>query len=305
MSEATGELTRRVREFYEQCHFPGDRPLDHDGLVLARWFARSVAERPARRIRVLDAGCGTGNTSVALARHYPAVHFMGIDHSLSSLAQAEERASRAGVGNLSFQHGDLMNPLGVGGFDIVLCLGVLHHTADMRRVLGNLRACLNSDGQLYLWVYGKYGRYRHSLNVRLLAMLAGPSAAPDEALSLAREFAFGGGDESPLNDLLGRNRLDPNHREIFRDPVWIADQFLHPLEALVDLEELLELTSGCGFELERQLDIREDYVSYFPSAPLRERFLKLAAHDRLIALDLLLKPERYFVLLGPGPSRKE
>src|ERR1039457_6229240 len=216
MSDFPGEITHRVREFYERCHFPGDRPLDHDGLVLTRWFAKSVAARNGAPTRVLDAGCGTGNTSVALARHYPAIQFLGVDHALSSLAQAGERAHHSGLSNLSFHHGDLMQPLAAGRFDIILCLGVLHHTADMRRVLANLRNCLNPGGHLYLWVYGKHGRYRHSLNMRLLAMLTGP-ASPDEALPLAREFALGSGDDSPLDDLLGRDRLDPTHRRTFRD----------------------------------------------------------------------------------------
>ena len=48
--------------------------------------------------------------------------------------------------------------------------------SDMGRVLANLRGCLNPGGHLYLWVYGKHGRYRHSLNMRLLAMLTGPGA---------------------------------------------------------------------------------------------------------------------------------
>jgi SAM-dependent methyltransferase len=301
MSDSPGEITHRVREFYERCHFPGDRPLDHDGLVLTRWFAKSVAARNGAPTRVLDAGCGTGNTSVALARHYPAIQFLGVDHSLASLAQAGERARHSGLSNLSFHHGDLMQPLAAGRFDIILCLGVLHHTADMRRVLANLRNCLNPGGHLYLWVYGKHGRYRHSLNMRLLAMLTGP-ASPGEALPLAREFALGSGNDSPLDDLLGRDRLDPTHRRIFRDPIWIADQFLHPHETPVDLEELLQLISGCGLELQRQFDIREDLAAYFPSAPLREQFLQLSPRDRLIALDLLLKPERYFVLLGPAPA---
>lgn len=308
MSDSPGEITRKVREFYERCHFPGDRPLDHDGLILTRWFAKSAAaldRGAAAPTRVLDAGCGTGNTSVALARHYPAIQFLGIDHSLSSLAQAEKRARHSGLRNLSFHHGDLMHPLAAGRFDIILCLGVLHHTADMRRVLANLRACLNPGGHLYLWVYGRHGRYRHSLNMRLLAILTGPAAAPDEALSLAGEFALPTGGESPLDDLLGRNRLDPNHRQTFRDPVWIADQFLHPHETPVDLEELLQLIAACGLELQRQFDICEDLASYFPSAPLRERFLKLSPRDRLIALDLLLKPERYFVLLRHGPAPEE
>jgi hypothetical protein len=87
------------------------------------------------------------------------------------------------------------------------------------------------------------------------------------------------------------------HRLTLEDPVWIADQFLNPHETLLDLEELTGLATACGLEIEQLLGIRDDLSSYFNSAALYGRFRKLSGEDRLIALDLLLKPERYFVLL--------
>lgn len=287
-------MYKETREFYEHCNFPGNRPLDQDGLILMRRFAGSVERRRGKRIRVLDAGCGTGNTSIALASRYKDVEFVGLDQSAASL----EKAKRSGIPNLSFQQWDLMDPIPDDGkFDIVLCLGVLHHTANMQRVLGNLRFSLDTRGDLYLWVYGRHGRYRHSLNMRLLAMLAGTETPAAEALALATEFAFHADDGAPLDDLLGRNRLDPVHRMALEDPVWIADQFLNPHETLLDMGELTELAGACGLEIAQQLGLREDLSTYFNSDALYHRFTRLSGEDRRIALDLLLKPERYFVLL--------
>jgi SAM-dependent methyltransferase len=302
LTEEERDVTRRCRDFYEQCHFPGNRPLDHDGLILTRRFASSVArcarEKKGKQIRVLDAGCGTGNTSIALARQYKNVEFVGLDNSAASLEKARQEAERQQIRNLSFLRWDLMNPVPYDGkLDIVLCLGVLHHTANMARALCNLRNCLDTWGDLYLWIYGRHGRHRHSLNVRLLAMLLGTGARTAAASDLAMEFAFNVDNGAPLDDLLGRNRLDPMHRLTLEDPVWIADQFLNPHETLLDLEELTGLATACGLEIEQLLGIRDDLSSYFNSAALYGRFRKLSGEDRLIALDLLLKPERYFVLL--------
>lgn len=305
MSEA--EITRRSREFYEQFQFPGSRPIDHDGLVFLRRFTRSIQQRlaliPYRMLRVLDAGCGTGNTSVSLARQFPRVAFFGIDQSRTSLAKAKELAARAGVKNVRFRTGNLLQPLPwQRPFDVILCLGVLHHTADMRRTLTNLRRSLVNDGELFLWIYGKHGRYRHSLNTRLLRMLLGKQPSPEAALELAMQFALHADNGSALRDLIGRTKIDEMQRKAFTDPVWIADQFLNPQEVLIDLEALLNLVHASGLELVHVLGMNGNAAQLLNSTPLMKRFEQLSPGDQLIAQDLLLKPERYFVVLRKAAS---
>lgn len=300
MSDA--EITRKSREFYEQFQFPGSRPIDHDGLVLLRRFTRSIQQRsaliPDRMLRVLDAGCGTGNTSVSLARQFPQVVFFGIDQSQTSLAKAKELATGAGVKNVRFRTGNLLKPLPwQNPFDVILCLGVLHHTADMSRTLTNLRRSLVNGGELFLWIYGKHGRYRHSLNTRLLRMLLGKQCSPEVALELATQFALNADNGSALRDLIGRTKIDEMQRKAFTDPVWIADQFLNPQEVLIDMEALLNLVQASGLELVHVLGMNGNAAQLLNSAPLMKRFEQLSPRDQLIAQDLLLKPERYFVVL--------
>jgi SAM-dependent methyltransferase len=245
----------------------------------------------------IPSGCGTGNTSIALARRNPDVAFVGVDQSSRSLEEARAHARAAGVANLTFESGDLMMKVS-GSYDLILCLGVLHHTACMELGLRNLGSCLRSDGSLYLWLYGCHGRYRHTLNRRLLCMLAGAEAGLDEQLSLARELVAGQGYCCPLDDLLGPYRADAALQSVLHDPVWLADQFVSPHEELVDMGELLRLITACGLELKQWLGAPRDPASCFESPALRERFAALGHTQRLLALDLLLKPERYFVQLG-------
>jgi len=58
---------------------------------------------PERRdlsgLRVLDAGCGTGDTAVAIAAANPTIEVVGIDLSETSLALARAQADQRGVGN--------------------------------------------------------------------------------------------------------------------------------------------------------------------------------------------------------------
>ena len=303
------DVTQRVREFYERFHFPGKRPPDQDGLILIRRFARSlkpfVQKQRTSPIRVLDAGCGTGNTTISLARQFSEVEFLGVDISEPSLSRARQVINEEPLTNLRFRKWNLMNPmLDEGQFDIVLCLGVLHHTADMGRVLTNLNGVLKSEGELYLWIYGRHGRYRHSLNQRFLRMLLKTKPRPADAVHIAREFAYCARNGSILDDLLGPAPAGSLHRKVLKDPTWIADQFLNPKETLLDMEELIALVTASGFQIDQWLGISNDVSSHLNSAELTERFEQLPRDQQLIALDLLLKLERYFVVIRKAEDKK-
>jgi len=301
------EVTKKVREFYERFHFPGVRPADKDGLILMRRMVKYVFKRSPQRtkMRVLDAGCGTGNTVISLARRFGDVDFLGIDISEPSLSQAEQAASDVGLLNLRFKRWDLMIPFHEEGiFDVVLCLGVLHHTADMEHVLLNLRSMLKNEGELYLWIYGSHGRYRHALNRRLLEMLLDAKEESLDSLSLAKEFVFKVGHGVILADLFGNTPASSKYKEILEDPAWLADQFLHPNEILIDMEKLLLLVARSGLEVDAWLGIPDDISKHINSPELVERFDLLPGNKRLVALDLLLKPDHYFMTFRKNAGQK-
>jgi len=299
-SESESAVTNQVREFYETFCFPGVRPLDQDGLILMRRLDRclfsSGGERACRR--VLDAGCGTGNTTISLARRFPDVDFLGVDLSAGSLLIAQGAAKEAGLPNIRFRQWNLLeSELHEGCFDVVLCLGVLHHTANMQSVLANLRKALTENGSLYLWVYGQYGRYRHSLNRRLLSMLMSADPPVDDPVVLAREFLRSGGQGAVFHDLLGTGPSSALREKALTEPAWIADQFLNPNEYMLTMETLLALLREAGLEIEQWLGLPEKPFRLLGSEVLIERYDRLFAHEQLIALDLLLKPDRYFLVL--------
>jgi SAM-dependent methyltransferase len=294
-TEAEHEITRRVREFYEQFRFPGQRPWDRDGLILMRRIGNFVTTGNAS-IRLLDAGCGTGNTAISLARTFPTVHVLGLDISEPSLSIARGRSR--GMKNLDLKTWDLMDRMSnIEPFDVVLCLGVLHHTADMNRVLANLQEVLQENGELYLWVYGRHGRYRHSLNQRLLALLLGADTNTSAGMRRAMEFASGACGGSVFTDLIGQWCDEIGYRRLLQQPAWIADQFLHPHENLLDMEELLPLISRAGLKLEEWLGIPAEVKGLLGSVELEKRFASLGARQRILAIDLLLKPDHYFLIL--------
>lgn len=302
-------VTERVRKFYEQFHFPGVRPLDQDGLILMRHLAGCLRGPRGKRqhMRVLDAGCGTGNTTISLARRFEEVDFLGIDLSAPSLSIAEQAAKEAGLRNIRFRQWDLMErEQREGLFDVVLCLGVLHHTANMPVVLANLCEAMTKKGLLYLWVYGQHGRYRHSLNQRLLRMLISALSPAHDPVRLARELLLNGGQDAVSRDLFGTGPSASLGGKVLNEPAWIADQFLNPNEILLTMEDLLPLLRNAGLKLAQWLGLPLRASRLLGSQLLQQGYDRLDRDQQMIALDLLLKPDRYFFVLrklsSPGDA---
>jgi SAM-dependent methyltransferase len=286
-------ITHSVSELYGKTPFPGIRPPDQDGLILMR----RLMKQPSAPARILDAGCGTGNTSISLARMLTDTRFLGLDLCDASLTQARMASEEAGLANICFERWNLLDPIQDNGlFDVILCLGVLHHTANMTTVLSNLQRVLSRDGKLYLWVYGLHGRYKHALNQRLLEMLHSAGPEPEDLIDLIRDFISGDKQGIVLNDWLGQHALDEMHLKALEGDVWLADQFLHPREELVDMERLLGILEEAGLKMKQWLGVNPDPTAHFSSVEMINRFNRLSRQEQLVALDLLLKRDRYFIV---------
>jgi SAM-dependent methyltransferase len=83
-----------------------------------------------RPLRILDAGCGDGLLTLALAKRHPHWTLVGIDLREDLLAGARNRAAGRGLGNVEFQAADLLQPLPLSGFDAVIALECLSEIPD-------------------------------------------------------------------------------------------------------------------------------------------------------------------------------
>ena len=95
---------------------------------------------------VLEIGCGTGGTAIG---HAPFVrHIRAVDFSERMLEIARERASAAGIENVSFEQADitaLSTP--DEAYDIVLGLSILHLLKDPDMVIDRVFGMLKSGGR--------------------------------------------------------------------------------------------------------------------------------------------------------------
>jgi SAM-dependent methyltransferase len=210
-----------------------DRILAEELLAMDRgWF---------RRRRVLDAGCGGGRWTCGFLRLGARVTAVDASpHALeATLAQARQWAPEAvAEGRLETARADLLalpDDLAARRFDVVFCFGVLHHTGDTRRALGNVAALVADEGVLFLYLYGRRTvTWPRRLALSGFRYALAPLPFPAKTRILRR--AFPGRDPHQAFDLLSptvNDRLD--HAEV---EGWLRDLGLSEVVRTLDHTEL-------------------------------------------------------------------
>jgi 2-polyprenyl-3-methyl-5-hydroxy-6-metoxy-1,4-benzoquinol methylase len=99
--------------------------------------------------RVVDVGCGTGWSSIAIARAYPSVEVDGFDADDTSIQMARDHALEAGVGDrVRFHRADAAELTSQGPFDVATAFECIHDMARPVEVLGAVREALVDDGAM-------------------------------------------------------------------------------------------------------------------------------------------------------------
>lgn len=124
-----------------------------DPAVLARWIwlKKRLPLVPKNTIRLLDAGCGNGAFSIGAAKQGYQVTSISFD--AASVNKAKQRAQAAGV-SLDARLGDLrkldeFHDL-KNQFDVIICLEVIEHILNDKKVMQDLAVCLKPGGKLLM-----------------------------------------------------------------------------------------------------------------------------------------------------------
>lgn len=139
--------------------------------------ARAVDPQPGERI--LDVACGTGTSTVPLAKSGAAV--VGVDFSREMIAQAGRKHP-----NIQFRYADAMKlPFGDDEFDAVTISFGLRNVQDPKRALAEMYRVLKPGGRLVVCEFSKPPRallragYYAYLKVVAPAIVGVTSSNPD------------------------------------------------------------------------------------------------------------------------------
>ncbi len=179
-----------------------------------------------RGVRVLDVGCGTGWFSNSLAYHYN-VAVTGLDFNPVAVERAREVAAAMKLSTV-FIVADLFRFEPSEPFDLVVSLGVLHHTdncqAAVRRVCNRF---VRPGGHVLIGLYHAFGRkpLRDHFQV-----MKDRGATEEEMLERYRQLHSQIKDETLLVS-------------------WFRDQVLHPHETQHTMAEMMPILKETGMEL--------------------------------------------------------
>jgi SAM-dependent methyltransferase len=149
-----------------------------------------VATGVTARDRVLDIGCGTGQTTRDAARAATAGSALGIDLSAQMLEHARRVSREEGVTNVSFEQADAqVHPFPVGGFDVAISRFGSMFFDDPVAAFGNIGRALRPGGRLVLLVW--QARERNAWSTAISEAVAGDMGVPPPPATGPTPFSLG------------------------------------------------------------------------------------------------------------------
>ena len=240
--EIKDSQTSKVTSFYKISPFPNYKSNDNKSTILDKGDKNYLTSKFKKFIGfnkdVLEVGCGTGQLA-----NYFAIgsnnRVVGLDPTIESIELAAKFSNQNDIKNISYVNADIFDDvLNDDFFDFIWCNGVLHHTKDPYGAFKVLIKSLKKRGYVLIGLYNKIGRIR----------------------TLVRKLFY---------KILGKNFLmlvDPTLRNLKDSPeeqnAWIRDQYMHPIEKLHTLDEVLEWFKENNI----------DFISSIPSCDFDENY---------------------------------
>lgn len=234
------DITKKVKEMYLKYPYPSpsrETAETNELLNLLRIF-EIESKKKFENLKILDAGSGTGHRIINVAKYFNKSKFIGADISNNSLAIANELKNKNNVLNIDFVQKNILTDISeLGKYNVILCMGVLHHLSNPQKGLEILSKMLEKDGIIFLYLYGSLGGHKRMLNKELISILLGNQKMDyNLGIELVRDIGFNKFD-------YGWNLKYKNEEE---ENSLIVDSLLHVNEFLYDSIEIEKLFKKSG-----------------------------------------------------------
>jgi SAM-dependent methyltransferase len=245
-------VSEKVAKLYDTYPFPPEPILDEPPPGYNwRWHWHSAynfctgMKPPRQDIRILDAGCGSGVGTEYLVHLNPDAKVIGIDLSAGTLQVASDRCKSSGANRVEFRQLSLFEADQLPGeFDLINCVGVLHHTNDPIGGIQALAKKLAPGGLFHIFVYGELGRWEIQLMQKAIRLLQGDKRGDyRDGVNVGRQI---------FASLPESNRIVKREKERWswenqRDENF-ADMYVHPQEIDYNIDSLFELIDASGLD---------------------------------------------------------
>ena len=227
----------RVKDFYKDNPFNFSTNLDllsksliernqileykdlHELLIKRNKF---LGEREIKTI--IEFGCGTGWLTNSIILYYKK-SVKSIDFTEKALSTAKAISERLNL-ETNFVNSDIFNYEENALYDLVISMGVLHHTKNCREAFRKICKFVKPKGYVYLGLYHLYGRR--------------------PMLRFLQSYSRWHGEQSAYNLFKKMNAEMGDNEHSYS---WFRDQVLHPHETQHTLEELYSWLEEEKFEL--------------------------------------------------------
>ena len=226
--------------------FPNYKSNDNKFTILEKGNKNDLTSKFKKFVgfnkNILEVGCGTGQLSnyFAIGTNNTVV---GLDPTIESVELASKFSKKNNINNIEYVNADIFDDvLNDNFFDFIWCNGVLHHTKNPYRAFEILIKSLKKEGYVLIGLYNKIGRIR----------------------TIIRKYLY---------KVFGKKLLifmDPTLRNLKSSPeeqeAWIRDQYMHPIEKLHTLDEVLKWFDNNNIDFISSIpscDFDEDYKDLF------------------------------------------
>ena len=166
LGEISNNVSSIVRDQYEQSPYPRwvnlglSNPRSINEILKSKQInLRNRDICNLEKLKILIAGCGTGQHPIHSASLYKNSEVLAIDLSLRSLSYAERKTKELGVKNIEYMQADILDLKKLNRkFDIIESVGVLHHMKDPVAGWRTLVESLNIGGLIKIGLYSSVAR---------------------------------------------------------------------------------------------------------------------------------------------------